>query len=778
MKRSESTILIVDDACFPVDRLVDLLKDEYSIAVVKEGRQALCSARGSAPPDLMLLPVRDGRLLCRQLKQDPATCAIPVILLVTGGALEEDGDGAPDPGADDYIFAPVSPVVVRARVRTHLALRQLRKALRRLRRELERTAASSEAHAQHAGRNRLSTIYNANPDCIRIIDANGIILDMNPTGVAMLEAASLDEIKGRCIYDFVDAGQRDEFIEMNRRVFAGAAVSLEFMAWTLKGNRLWMEANSVPLFDGDGHVIENLSITRNITRRKEIEEALRKLSTAVEQGPASIIITDKRGAIEYVNPEFERVTGYSQQEVVGRNPRILKSGRIAPEIYADLWKTIARGDIWRGELHNRKKDGSLYWELASICPIKNDAGEVTHFIAIKENISLLKLREDELRAAKEMADAASRSKSEFLANLSHEIRTPMNAIIGMGHLLQNTGPTEEQQGYLSAIQSSSRHLLSIINDILDFSKIEAGKLEMQSTEFHLNDVLKDISNLIAPLVEESALGFQISAPEVSHLLVGDPLRLGQVLINLINNALKFTDQGEVRVSVGVLEQECDWIRLRFAIRDTGMGIEPEQQPRLFQPFTQVDNTPSRWHNGTGLGLAISRQLVERMGGKIWLESEPGKGSTFFFTARFGLVAAGERALPEPAVSSPLSRSKRPRVLLVEDDRLNQIVAQRLLESYGVQVVLAANGREAVEAVKRHPFDLVLMDLQMPELDGYQATAEIRRDERFQALPIIAMTAHTLVGERERCLAAGMNDHFPKPFEPGELMQLLEKWISA
>ncbi len=776
MKGSESTILVVDDERFPVDRLIDLLKDEYHVSVVRGGRQALARAEGSTPPDLILLPAAAGRSFCRRLKQNPATRAIPVILLVAEGEPEEERE-EPDPGSDDYLSAPLSAPVVKARVRTHLALRHLRKELQQLRHELKR-AAEGRAHMLHVSESRLSAIYNLNPDCIRIMDADGIILDMNPTGVAMLEANSLDEVKGRCAYDFVDSRQRAEFIEMNRRVFAGASVSLEFMVRTLKGNCLWMEASSVPLFDPQGEVVENLSITRDITKRKRIEEALRKLSTAVEQGPAGIIITDKEGAIEYVNPEFERVTGYSRQEVLGRNPRILKSGHMPPETYTDLWRTIMRGEIWRGELRNKKKDGTLYWELASICPIKNSAGEVTHFIAIKENISLLKLREEELRSAKEMADAASRSKSEFLANLSHEIRTPMNAIIGMGHLLQNTELTEEQQGHLSAIQSSSRHLLSIINDILDFSKIEAGKLEIQSSEFRLNDVLQDISNLITPLARESALGLHFSVPRIGNLLIGDPLRLGQVLINLISNALKFTDQGEVRVSVKVLQRECNRIQLRFAIKDTGIGITPAQQQRLFQPFTQAEHASARQHGGTGLGLTICRQLVELMGGRIWVESAPGRGSTFFFTVRFGLtMMTSKRALPKPPASESPSPLKRARVLLVEDDRLNQIVAQRLLESYGVQVTLAANGREAVEAVRRHSFDLVLMDLQMPELDGYQAAAEIRRDERFKALPIIAMTACAMVDEREKCLAAGMNGHFPKPFEPEDLMRLLKKWIS-
>ncbi len=776
-------VLIVDGEGFYTDLLTKLLKDEYSIATAKDGQQALKRAGCSTPPELILLdtliPGMDGYEVCRLLKQNPATCDIPVILLAAKSEVADEIKGF-KLGADDYITRPISPPIVKARIQTHLALDRMRKELRQVHCDLEREI-KKKTHALHLSERRLSAIYNSSPDCIRIIDSNGIILDMNPSGLAMLEATSLDEIKGRCAYDFVEARQRDEFIEMNNRVFAGASASLEFRAQTLKDNYLWVESNSVPLFDKQGNVTENLSITRNITRRKKTEEVLRKLSIAVEQSPASIIITDKDGTIEYVNPEFEHVTGYSKQEAIGQNPRILKSGCMSPEVYSNLWETITSGGIWSGELHNRNKNGELYWELASICPIKNDADEITHFIAVKENISLLKLREDELRLAKKVADTANQTKSKFLANMSHEIRTPMNVIIGMGHLLQNTNLTEEQQGHLSAIQLSSRHLLGIINNILDFSKIEAGKLELQSTQFYLNDVLQDIFSLIDPLAREKSLGLRFSIPEIDSLLIGDLLRLSQVLANLTGNAVKFTEQGEIRVSVKIQEQKSARIRLRFAVKDTGMGIEPGEQQRLFQPFTQANSSYTRRHGGTGLGLTISRQLVEMMGGKIWVESELGKGSTFFFTAEFGLAAdacEAEPVSPKPPVNKPLVQREGAHVLLVEDDKLNQVVAQRLLESYGVQVTLAENGQEALEAVKCQSFDLVLMDIQMPELDGYQAAAEIRKDERFKNLPVIAMTAHATVDEREKCLAAGMDDHFPKPFKPEELRQLLIQWIPS
>ena len=304
-------------------------------------------------------------------------------------------------------------------------------------------------------------------------------------------------------------------------------------------------------------VVWNRKLGREITERKRTEAQLRKLSSATENSPASVVVTDRSGTIEYVNPTFCEVTGYSAEEAIGNNPRVLKSGDLPDSFYEDLWDTILSGNVWEGDFINLKKNGEEFWESASISPIKDDAGEITHFVAVKQDITERKQMEQEILIAKEKAEDATKAKGDFLANMSHEIRTPMNAVIGMSHLALKTELTPKQQDYLNKIQSSANSLLGIINDILDFSKIEAGKLDMESVEFNLDDVLDNLANLVTVKAQEKE-DLEVlfaTAQEVPRFLVGDPLRLGQVLINLANNAVKFTESGEIVVSTELLKQD-------------------------------------------------------------------------------------------------------------------------------------------------------------------------------------------------------------------------------
>jgi PAS domain S-box-containing protein len=668
---------------------------------------------------------------------------------------------------------------------------------------------------------------------------------------------------------------------------------------------------------------ENLSYSviamRLREERKASEESIRKLSQAIEQCPVAIVITDRTGKIEYVNPYFCKTSGYRLEEAIGQNPRILKSDVQSREFYHTMWDLINGGFEWHGEFCNKKKNGELYWESASISPVRNSTGEITHFIAAKEDITDRKAAYNELQQAKGIAEAATRTKSEFLANMSHEIRTPMNAVIGMLYLVQQTDLSERQKSFLTKAETAAHSLLKIINDILDFSKIEAGRLQMESVPFLLNDVMKKLADLAPMNIGDKQVELLITTDgQVPDMLIGDPLRLGQVLLNLVGNATKFTEKGEVIVSVVAASKTEQKATLRFCVQDTGIGMTAEQKERLFTAFSQADSSTTRRFGGTGLGLAISRQLVELMGGEISAESVPEKGSRFSFIITFDLEQGSSPALSEvfayvstlrllyvgissncrthirmmlasfgievstaddldhlpekqtagisslkhkydlliydagfslqtvakalqlfenglfkkvpvlllaterqladlESITEELPRTllkpttpfnflkalaertkvlkfenHKPekviklegyfngkRILLVEDNQINQEVAKEILVGWGITVDIAENGAVAVDMLRGNDtlYDAVLMDLQMPVMDGLEAATLIREDARHALLPVIAMTASAMNEDRDRCIAAGMNDHVSKPIDIEELFSALIRWLS-
>ncbi|MEG3639193.1 transporter substrate-binding domain-containing protein [Magnetococcus sp. PR-3] len=522
----------------------------------------------------------------------------------------------------------------------------------------------------------------------------------------------------------------------------------------------------------------NRAIRANEAALMESEAKFRHLVESSQTVPFSFDLATNR--YTYMGTQVERWLGYPCSSWTNMDAW---ASRIHPEdrdrTLSTCTQDTAQGKDHILEFRMYTADGETVWVREFISVTKQDEKPVS-LHGFMFDITEQMQRQQELKLARDLAEVANQAKSEFLANMSHEIRTPLNPIIGLTHLALRADPNNQVRDYLNKINTSSRLLLSLINDILDFSKIEAGKLQTESVPFALNGVLENLRSLYGVKAHEKQLNFDIQVePEIPSHLVGDALRLEQVLGNLISNAIKFTESGVVKVVVACDQSKNDLLQLTFSVHDTGIGMDKVQQQEVFQAFNQADGSTTRKYGGTGLGLAICQRLVAVMGGQISLESWPELGSRFFFTLHFKIAT---EAQVKSLRSGLIDRRTIPRfdgqhILLVEDNRTNQLVARELLTSVGLTVTLAEDGAQALTILETESFDLVLMDIQMPVMDGHQATLLIRQDPQFAQLPIIAMTAHALAGDREKCLEVGMNDHVSKPIDPEQLYHTLSHWLA-
>ena len=612
-------------------------------------------------------------------------------------------------------------------------------------------------------------IFNGVNDAIIVESLSGKVLDVNKRACEMF-GWSHEEFLSKTLRDMVppefhtllpNAGERD--LSEKTLYTTNMRANGEHFPVAVRG-RVQEVGNKKRL----------LVVVRDITEQKKAEEELLKLSRATFQSPAAIVITDLQGTIEYVNPAFTEVTGYTREEAVGENPRVLQSGMHHTEFYEELWKTIATGDIWRGEFRNKNKDGRFFWESASISPVANSEGEITHCVAVKEDITERKQVMNDLQKAKEVAEDAARAKADFLANMSHEIRTPLNAIFGMTGLMLDTPLNAEQQDFMETIRSGSDTLLSVINDILDFSKIEAGKMELEQQPFCVRNCIEEALELLAEKAAAKAIEIAYIVDEYTpFIVIGDVTRLRQILVNLLNNAIKFTEQGEVVIYLKSHLIENNQHELHFSVRDTGIGIPANKIGKLFQSFSQVDSSTTRRYGGTGLGLAISSKLVENMGGNIWVESEEGKGSTFHFTI---VVDVDANAAPQVSQSvQPALEGKR--VIIVDDNATNRTILTKQTESWGMKPQAVASGAEALAFLKQNAdFDLAIIDMQMPEMDGFSLAQEIERMARYASLPIIILTS--IMRKQTRSSDVKISAFLNKPIKTSNLFNALINVINV
>ncbi|MEI8164214.1 MAG: PAS domain S-box protein, partial [Betaproteobacteria bacterium] len=645
---------------------------------------------------------------------------------------------------------------------------------------------------------RLETILAAIPDLLFEVGLDGRIYDYHSPRSDLL-AVPANVFLGKCFSEVLPPDVVETCISaIGEASDKGWSVGKQYALALPQGKR-WFEL-SVALKSGTEDQAQRfILLARDITERKQAEDELREseaLFRAVSESAHDAIVTADSGSmIIKWNNGAERIFGYTADEVIGRPLTILM-----PERFRDLHlKGIARvsaGGESRVmgkpvELLGMRKDGSVFplelslarWQVPQGNFFTGVLRDITERKKVERQLedyhtsleAKIQERTHDLEQARDSADDANRAKSAFLANMSHEIRTPMNGIIGMANILRREGVTSKQAQRLDTIDASAQHLLSVINDVLDISKIEAGKFTLEEAPVVISSLMANVNSVLSERVKAKGLHLLIETEHLPHNLVGDPTRLQQALLNYATNAVKFTEQGTVTLRALKQEETADSVTVRFEVTDTGIGIEPEVMSRLFSAFEQADNSMNRKYGGTGLGLAITRRLAELMGGEAGAESAPGVGSTFWFTVKLtksGEAAAAPIATTVDAEAEIRRRYAGQRILVVDDEPINREVTVIQLEAVDLVADTAEDGAEAIALARRNSYAAIFMDMQMPKLNGVEATREIRQLPGYRHTPIIAMTANAFAEDKAKCLEAGMNDFLIKPFDPDQLFVIL------
>ena len=678
----------------------------------------------------------------------------------------------------------------------------------------------------------ITDLLNSMQDGFVLLDEQGCFARTNPAFCRMVDLTE-EELIGQTVpFSFWPPEELANINAAFQMMLDGKKATFDLIFMRRNGERFPALIGPSEVRDEAGNITGYVTTVKDMTERMQAEQAMRELNDTLEQRVAQRTAElrereawlreaqrvgrignwrwDVSTDIVWWSDELYRIFGKIPDEeplTYGRHEASytpVTAARLAEVVRSSL-KT---GDPY--EIDLELDTTPRRWLRAHGEPLRDTKGDIVGLQGTAQDITERKLAELEairLRARLEdrirerntdletinqllveakqharIAETATLAKSDFLANMSHEIRTPMNSVIGMAYLVLGTELDPQQRDYVEKIHLSGQHLLALIDNILDFSKIESGKLLLEDVDFALDAVIHSLRTLTAESAAERGLRLQMDiAGDVVCQLRGDPLRLNQILLNFVNNAIKFSRDAVIHVRVSMPSENADSCLLRFEVLDQGIGMTPEQLGNIFQPFQQADSSTTRKYGGTGLGLTISRQLVQLMGGEVGVCTELGKGSTFWFTARLGRAGVNRPGGPSPVVTAMTAEYQAlqgVRVLLAEDNLINQQVAAALLERVGVQVLIAADGREALEVLKHHAVDMVLMDLQMPVMDGQEATRCIRANPQTQHIPIIVFTANVWADVREQCFAAGMNDFVSKPVKPALLYETLVRWMGA